>query len=80
MSVQTYEPDRIVDFGGLRCPHLVIATMKALDLMLSGQILRITATDLNAPSNMTAWCRQTEHQLLDLFEENGRFVFLIQKN
>ncbi len=80
MSVHTYQPDRIVDFGGLRCPHLVIAAINALKFLHPGQILQISATDLQAPSNVVSWCRQSEHQLIDMYEENGRFVFLIQKN
>ncbi len=72
-------PNKIIDLSGLRCPNTVIGTIKALKEMEAGQILQITATDLNAPSNMTAWCRQSCHKLLELYEENGYFIFLIQK-
>lgn len=80
VDVHTYQPDKVVDFGALRCPHLVIATIKALNLLHSGQILQISATDLHAPSNVVSWCRQSGHQLVDMYEEDGRFVFFIQRN
>lgn len=79
MTLQTAVPNKIIDLSGLRCPNTVIGTIKALKEMEEGQILQITATDLNAPSNMTAWCRQSCHELIDLYEENGYFLFLIQK-
>lgn len=79
MNVHIYQPDKVVDFGGLRCPHLVIAIIKALDLLRSGQVLQLSATDLHAPSNVVSWCRQSGHQLIDMYEEDGRFIFLIKR-
>jgi TusA-related sulfurtransferase len=80
VKIYTCQPDKVVDFGGLRCPHLVIATIKALAAMEAGQILQISASDLHAPSNVVSWCRQSGHQLIDMYEENGRFVFFVQRN
>ncbi|MCP5100117.1 MAG: sulfurtransferase TusA family protein [Chloroflexi bacterium] len=80
MSLQTAVPHKTIDLTGLRCPNTLIATISALKTITRGEILQIIATDLNAPSNMTAWCRQSDHDLIDLYEENGRFIFHIQKN
>ncbi len=79
MTIHIYQPDKVVDFGGLRCPHLVIATIKTLSMMEAGQILQLFASDLHAPSNVVSWCRQSGHQLLDMYEENGRFIFYIKR-
>lgn len=79
MSLQTAVSDLAINLSGLRCPNLVIATIKALAALENGQILKIIATDLNAPSNMTLWCRQSGHILHDMYEENGHFIFFIEK-
>ena len=79
MSLQTAASDLAINLSGLRCPNLVIATIKALATLKNGHILKIIATDLNAPSNMTLWCRQSGHILRDMYEENGQFIFFIVK-
>ncbi|MCA9999563.1 MAG: sulfurtransferase TusA family protein [Ardenticatenaceae bacterium] len=78
MEVQAYQPHKLVDFGKLRCPHLIIALMKTLHALSPGQILQLTTNELNAPSSITTWCRQSGDHLLDLYEEDGRFIFFIQ--
>ncbi len=79
MSLQTAVSDLTIDLSGLRCPNLVIATIKALAALESGRLLKIIATDLNAPSNLALWCRQSGHTLRDIYEENGKFIFFIEK-
>lgn len=79
MSLQTAVSDLTINLSGLGCPKLVVATIKALATLENGRILKIIATDLNAPSNMTLWCRQSGHILRDMYEENGNFIFFIEK-
>lgn len=78
MTLTTLTFHQTLDLSGLRCPHVVISTLHALRKMASGQVLQVIATDLTAPSNMAAWCRQSKNPLLDVYEENGRFIFYIQ--
>ena len=79
MSSQTAVSDLTIDLSGLRCPNLLVTTIRALATLKNGRILKIIATDLNAPSNMAQWCRQSEHILRDMYEENGNFIFFIEK-
>ena len=79
MSLQTAVSDLTIDLSGLHCPHLIIATIAALLALVNGQLLHIIATDLNAPSNLALWCRQSGHTLRDMYEENGQFTFFIEK-
>ena len=78
MPVTNITFDQTVDLSGLRCPHLLIATIKAVKEAKSQQVLQILATDLNAPSSIMAWTRQSGHQLIDSYNEGEQFVFLIQ--
>lgn len=80
MTLQTAVPHQTIDLSGLRCPNMVIATIHALATLAPGHILQIIATDLNAPSNMAAWCRQSGNELLEMYEENGRFIFYVKKS
>ncbi len=79
-SLQTAVSDKVIDLSGQRCPNLVIGIIKALTDMENGRVLQVIATDLNAPSNIAAWSRQTEHQLIEMYEENGKFIFYLRKH
>lgn len=79
MQLKTPTPHKKIDLSGLRCPHLVVATMKALRSLECGQILEVITTDLNSPSNMAAWSRQSGHELLELYDEDGRFYFFFKR-
>lgn len=69
-----------LDLCGLRCPHLLISVIEAIRGLKSGQELQIRATDLNAPSSITAWSRQSGNELLDMYQEGECFVFLLKRN
>lgn len=77
MDVNT--TNKTIDLTGTRCPNLLFSVINALEDMKSGQTLEIIATAQNAPSNMTIWCRQSDNELVDIYEEYGKFVILIKK-
>lgn len=79
MKLTTPTPHKTIDLTGLRCPHLVIATVEALRSIEPGHILRVITTDINSPSNMVAWSRQSGHRILDLYDEGDRFVILFER-
>lgn len=79
MVTQTAVPHQILDLSGQRCPNLVIGVIRALHRMQTGQILQVITTDLSSPSNLAAWCRQSGHELIDLYDEHDTFVFHIKK-
>jgi TusA-related sulfurtransferase len=74
----TTQPDIECDFRSLHCPNLLITVIKQVEEARAGQILRIIASDLNAPSSLGSWTRQSGHKMLDMYEEDGDFIFLIQ--
>lgn len=79
MSLEVPNPNKSVDFSDLRCPNLIISIIFELKQLPQHHILKVIAADLSAPSNIAAWCRQSGHPLLDMYEENGRFIFYIQR-
>ncbi|MCB9420107.1 MAG: sulfurtransferase TusA family protein [Ardenticatenaceae bacterium] len=78
-SLQTAVSHKTIDLSGQRCPNLVLGIIKALAEMENGRVLQIIATDPNAPSNVAAWSRQAKHQLIEMYEEDGKFIFYLRK-
>ncbi len=68
-----------LDLRELRCPHLLIATIKAVEKLDADQVIRIAAADLNAPSSIGSWTRQSGNELLDMYQEDEAFYFLIKR-
>jgi tRNA 2-thiouridine synthesizing protein A len=71
--------DRELDARGLNCPLPILRTKKSLNEMISGQILRVLATDPGSVRDFQAFSRQTGHELLASSAEDGQFVFVLKK-
>lgn len=76
---QQLQVDREVDARGLNCPLPVLRTKKALNDMVSGQVLRILATDPGSVRDFQAFARQTGNELLQHTEQDGVFSFLLKR-
>ena len=63
--------DKEVDARGLNCPLPILRTKKALTDMLSGQVLRIIATDPGSVKDFQAFARQTGNPLVDQSDLDG---------
>jgi tRNA 2-thiouridine synthesizing protein A len=71
--------DKEVDARGLNCPLPILRTKKALTDMLSGQVLRILATDPGAVKDFQAFAKQTGNALVDQSANDKEFTFFMQK-
>lgn len=71
--------DRELDARGLSCPLPILKTKKSLNELVSGQVLKIVATDPGSVKDMQAFSNQTGHPLLASTEENKAFVFYMKK-
>jgi tRNA 2-thiouridine synthesizing protein A len=56
--------DKELDARGLNCPLPILRTKKALTDMLSGQVLKVLATDPGAVKDFAAFSKQTGNPLL----------------
>ena len=68
-----------IDASGLSCPIPVLKARKALAGMIFGQVLKLVATDKGSVADIPAFARQTGNVLLSAYEDNGHYVFFIQK-
>ena len=66
------------DFSGLRCPHLLLVIIKRVRELEPNNVLKVTTTDLTAPSSISAWAGQCGHEILDLYQEGETFVFYLK--
>ncbi len=73
-----------LDTSGLLCPLPVLKAQKILRTMQSGEVLEVLATDPKAWHDFPIFCEEQNHNLLQHNilqgdKNNGRFVFIIQK-
>ena len=71
--------DKELDARGLNCPLPILKTKKSLADMTSGQVLKVISTDAGSLKDMQAFANQTGNALMSSTEENGEYVFLMQK-
>ena len=77
MTTLTISKD--LDVKGLNCPLPILRAKKALTDMVSGQVLRVVATDPGSVKDFAAFCKQTGNPLLSSEETATDFTFLISK-
>ena len=71
--------DKELDARGLNCPLPILRTKKSLNDMLSGQVLRVLATDPGAVRDLQAFSKQTGNELLSSEAATSEFVFFMKK-
>jgi len=71
--------DSELDASGLNCPLPILRAKKAISALDAGQTLKIIATDPGSVKDFEAFCKQTGNELKSSSEEDGKFVFMIQK-
>jgi tRNA 2-thiouridine synthesizing protein A len=70
---------KTLDTSGLSCPMPVVKTKKAMKDLEIGEILEMISTDPGSIPDMEAWARQTKHDLVESFDEEDSYRFLIRK-
>ncbi|VAW06473.1 hypothetical protein MNBD_ALPHA01-1271 [hydrothermal vent metagenome] len=68
-----------LDVTGHKCPIPILRVRRILERMPGGAILRVLATDPMTRVDFPHFCQESGHELLEMTEEDGIFVFLIIK-
>ena len=76
----TIETATTLDTSGLNCPLPILKTKKAINSLDSGELLQVIATDPGSVKDISSFCQQTGHELLETSENGGQFNFLIKKH
>jgi tRNA 2-thiouridine synthesizing protein A len=73
------KPDKTLDCKGLYCPLPVLKAKDAIEGLAPGQVLEVISTDEGSKEDIPAWTRSGNHELLEMKEEGGLYIFLIKK-
>ena len=75
----TMEFHKELDARGLNCPLPILKAKKALAEMVTGEVLRVLATDPGSVRDFQAFAKQTGNDLLDHSESNQEFTFYMKR-
>lgn len=73
------QSDKELDARGLVCPLPILRTKQSLAAMVSGQTLKIVATDPGSVIDFQVFAEQTGNELLHLSQTEVEFVFVLKK-
>lgn len=73
------EAQKELDTRGLNCPLPILKAKKALSDMLSGEVLKVTATDPGSVRDFQAFARQTGNELVKQTHSESEFVHYLRR-
>ncbi|OLS25130.1 MAG: Sulfurtransferase TusA [Candidatus Heimdallarchaeota archaeon LC_2] len=77
MAVTEYK--EVLDTSGLSCPLPVLKTKKAMKNLEIGDLIKVISTDVGSKKDIAAWARMTGQELIDTFEDEGKYIFIVKK-
>jgi len=73
------EAQKELDTRGLNCPLPILKAKKALADMLSGEVLKVVATDPGSVRDFQAFSRQTGNELVEQTTTDTEFVHYLKR-
>jgi TusA-related sulfurtransferase len=73
------EAQKELDARGLNCPLPILKAKKALTDMLSGEVLKVVATDPGSVRDFQAFARQTGNALVEQTAGEKEFVHYLRR-
>ena len=71
--------DKEVDTRGLNCPLPILKAKKALAELLSGQTLKVVATDPGSIRDFQAFAKQTGNELLEQETVGAEYIHVLRR-
>lgn len=68
-----------IDTRGLNCPLPILKAKKALTDMLSGQLLKVVATDPGSTRDFQAFAKQTGNELVEQKTQGDEFIHVLRR-
>jgi tRNA 2-thiouridine synthesizing protein A len=79
MENRRMEAQKELDTRGLNCPLPILKAKKALTDMLSGEVLKVVATDPGSVRDFQAFARQTGNELVEQITGDKEFVHYLRR-
>jgi tRNA 2-thiouridine synthesizing protein A len=73
------EQEQLVDATGLQCPLPLLKAKQALNILSSGQLLRVLATDSGSVKDFRTYTDISGHNLLESLQDDDIYSYLIRK-
>ena len=71
--------DKEFDASGLACPLPILKAKKALADMLSGEVLKVVATDPGSMRDFQAFARQTGNELVEQSTQGADLLHTLRR-
>ena len=71
--------DKEIDASGLNCPLPILRAKKALTEMVSGQVLKVIATDAGSVRDFQAFAKQTGNELVDQQTAGDTYIHFMRR-
>lgn len=71
--------DKEIDTRGLNCPLPILKAKKALSEMVSGQTLKVVATDAGSVRDFQAFAKQTGNELLEQQTVGAEYIHVMRR-
>ena len=68
-----------LDTSGLLCPEPVMMLHNKVRDMVSGEVVKVVATDPSTQRDIPKFCNFLDHELLDSSESDKTYIYLIRK-
>ncbi|MBF0542847.1 MAG: FAD-dependent oxidoreductase [Candidatus Riflebacteria bacterium] len=69
-----------LDACGLQCPGPLLKMREKMEILKSGQILKVYSTDPGFLNDSAAWCSRSGNRLVQVKSDHGRYIAVIQKS
>ena len=73
------QADKEIDTKGLNCPLPILRAKKALAEMVTGQTLKVVATDPGSMRDFVAFAKQTGNELVGQEVDGEEFIHVLRR-
>lgn len=71
--------DMELNAQNMTSPQPMVQTLRAMDQLTAGQVLKVTTTEPRSIPNFEAMCSQLGHKIMQIIDWDGEYTFLLQK-
>lgn len=68
-----------IDLTGLECPMPLLRTKLALNSLVSGEVLKVAATDPASEKDFHLFANQSSNRIIDFQKEKEAYFYWIEK-
>ncbi|RLA39789.1 MAG: sulfurtransferase TusA [Gammaproteobacteria bacterium] len=71
--------DTLLDTSGLYCPEPVMMLHGAVRDVVSGQVIKVVATDPSTERDIPKFCQFLDHELIAHYQQDDTYIYFIRR-